>query len=140
MKDTGRKKFNLFILIFSIFLMLSIGLGLSSTISYADAEMSISEDNKKSYCSATLEDEFADDTIIEASNSGYSYTVDDFKDIDCCRVKDLTAGIQESVSYNKDTFNKILQLTLSSHGKENVLRSIKILEKGMILKAQSRIT
>ena len=54
MKDTGRKKFNLFILIFSIFLMLSIGLGLSSTISYADAEMSISEDNKKSYCSATL--------------------------------------------------------------------------------------
>lgn len=134
MKDTGRKKFNLFILIFSIFLMLSIGLGLSSTISYADAEMSISEDNKKSYCSATLEDEFADDTIIvvltnEASNSGYSYTVDDFKDIDCCRVKDLTAGIQESVSYNKDTYNKILQLTLSSHGKENVLRSIKTLEK-----------
>lgn len=114
--------------------MLSIGLGLSSTISYADAEVSISEDNKKSYCSATLEDEFADDTIIvvltnEASNSGYSYTVDDFKDIDCCGVKDLTAGIQESVSYNKDTFNKILQLTLSSHGKENVLRSIKTLEK-----------
>ena len=33
------------------------------------------------------------------------------------------------MSYNKDTYNKILQLTLSSHGKENVLRSIKTLEK-----------
>ena len=113
-------------------------------------------DEKKIYCEATLEDDFAGDSILvvlsnEASLEFNLYGTNDFSEIDCSSVYDLTeasgikvlekiCAIKRVVDSNQinfdtldvsgvDTYHKILRLKLEENSKHNVLRSIEELMK-----------
>ena len=80
----------------------------------------------KVYCEATLDDEFTDNeilVIITPENNFEEYTADDFSEIGCIDVEDL------SIDPEEDKLCRILHLTLSIHSKENVLNAISILEE-----------
>lgn len=108
-------------------------------------------------CDATLADDFLDDSIIVVLKKDFSliskaYLCNDFKEINCINVEDLTENsidiLQKQITAEQtgdwsllskhkennmlidvDSFNRILCLTIGNPGKENVLTAIKELEK-----------
>lgn len=99
----------------------------------------INSDIEKVYCKATLDDNFAEDTILillthEASLESvyYDYTPADFAEIGCVEVSDLSSGITEDIRTGEETdtatYRRILSLKLKYPSKLNVLLAIKILE------------
>ena len=99
----------------------------------------INSDIEKVYCKATLDDNFAEDTILillthEASMESvyYDYTPADFAEIGCVEVSDLSSGITEDIRTGEETdtatYRRILSLKLKYPSKLNVLLAIKILE------------
>ena len=113
---------------------------------------------EKIFSNATIEDDFVDNTIIviltnEESLKFKKYDVDDFPNIDCVDIVDMTEDTtnkiieQQKSDYrninNEDiiidvkNFNKILKLELGNSNKTKVISSIKILEEyDWILSAQ----
>ncbi len=89
---------------------------------------------EKTYCSATLEDDFADGTLLmvinnQASISRGAYTIADFPEIDCAEVDDMFLECEAQESFDESTYHKIVKITLANSGKQNVLDAIHILEK-----------
>ena len=112
---------------------------------------------EKVYCSATIEDEFESNTLLITLNQKATlnkkiYDEKDFSEVDCMAVEDLTAPtmkllqkqilaektgnwnelkfhVKNSMLLNKDNVRRVLKITLKQDSKENVLNSIKILEK-----------
>ncbi len=81
---------------------------------------------EKVYCEATLEDDFTDNDILlvmTPENNFREYTVNDFSNIGCIEIEDLSIDPEEG------KLCRILHLTLDTHSKQNVLDSIKILEE-----------
>lgn len=141
-------------LLTSILVLAIILLGVfNSNITKAE-EMS----EEKVYCNATIEDNFVDNTILiiltnEESLKFKKYDVDDFSNIDCIEVIDMTADTankiieqqmsnyrnvnNEDIIIDASKYNKILKLELSNSNKNKVISSIKILEEyDWILSAQ----
>ena len=107
-------------------------------------------DQKVQY-EGVIEDNFSDDTVIIVLNESEThkfkiYTPNDFPEIDCVSVNDLTqfsvgyvkeeignrkAGIKKEKTnkVNTDNFRRILSLELAEKSKENVIEAIKKLEK-----------
>lgn len=118
----------------------------------------INSDVEKVYCKATLKDNFTDDTIlivltneVSLESVYHDYTPDDFAEIGCVEVRDLSSATTEHFRaqlkgelkppenprpgqlwfyQEKDvtTFRRILSLKLKYPSKLNVLIAIKILE------------
>lgn len=122
-------------------LMIFFGKSFVNAQSNQNNNQSIEE---KVYYSGTIDDDFLDDSIIivlskEETDKFKDYTIDDFPEIDCKSVSDLTSDIvevyREKGKYSEgclidfDKFHRILSLELNEKSKENVLRGIKELEK-----------
>lgn len=100
---------------------------------------------EKVYCQATLEDEFADDTVILVLQQSEEiifkdYTAADFFCVGCVRVEDLTSGRTQRVrkfeSGIDGNYNRILKLKLSAKSKQGVLDAIDVLiEREDVLQA-----
>ncbi len=107
----------------SLFLVISILISmLNISVIASEADDSIN----KVYCDATLEDGFTDNEILivlTPDNNFREYTVNDFSNIECIEIEDLTIEPKEG------KLCRILHLTLSVHSKQNVLNSIKALEE-----------
>ena len=96
----------------------------------------VEQQEVKLYCDATLEDEFAEDSVIvvlkkSSSDMNRKFDADDFPEIESVEVEDLSAvtGDPYSKQYlNTEDFQQILQITLKDPGKQNVLAAIKKLE------------
>lgn len=110
---------------------------------------------EKVTCTATLDDEFADNCVLVVFNNKTSlefkaYTANDFAEIGCKSVKDLTAPMTEKVKTAVEEekaakarglsttaqssaiiqkFNQIICLELEEACRENVLKTISKLEK-----------
>lgn len=100
---------------------------------------------EKLYYNGTIDDNFSDNKIIivlskEETNKYKDYTVEDFPEINCKSVIDLTASSSEifknkdsknneKILINREKFNRILCLELNEKSKEEVLLGIKKLEK-----------
>ena len=141
----------LYIVILSLFIATSF----KSVSVKADAD---TEDVEKLIvCDATLNDNFLDDTVIIVLKNNISlqfnkYNCDDFNEINCTKVDDLTKYSVEllknqsiaertgdwskiaehkekNMLINSNKFHRILCLTISNPGKENVLKAIRKLEK-----------
>lgn len=130
-----KNKLTYLILGIIIFVCILLLICFSPNFILANAEKTKMTDvpEEKVYCSATLEDEFENNQILivltnEASISKHTYTVNDFSEISCTKLVDLTEGIQCSTSYNEESFNRILELTISTAGKSEVLCAIKKIE------------
>ena len=121
-------------------------------------ESSLEIVEKKVFSSATLEDNFADDRVLVTFSNNASlqlkkYTVEDFPEVQCKNVTDLTKDIGEVVAIrlaregklqrDKETsdtrqilnvfdvglYHQTICLLLEKPGKQNVLDAIKALEK-----------
>ena len=113
-------------------------------------------DDEKTYCTATLEDDFADDSVLivlkKETDFTRVYTLEDFPEVQASEIADLTgytvelilkqleaertgdwSKLQHHVDYgmlvNIEVFRRILCFTLTEKSKENVLETIKRLEK-----------
>lgn len=112
---------------------------------------------EKSYYNGTINDDFSDDKIIivlskEETNKYKDYTTEDFPEINCKSVIDLTASSSEilknkdsknneKILINREKFNRILCLELNEKSKEEVLLGIKKLERREeILSAEPNFT
>lgn len=112
---------------------------------------------EKSYYNGTIDDDFSDDKIIivlskEETNKYKDYTTEDFPEINCKSVKDLTSSSNEilknkdsknneKILINREKFNRILCLELNEKSKEEVLFGIKKLERREeILSAEPNFT
>ena len=107
---------------------------------------------EKIYCTATLEDDFADNIVAVvltniASLKLKTYTPEDFPEIQCVKVEDISTATKEQVqailqgepvrdslgmdysSFDIEDYHMLLILTLKNPGKQNVLDAIKELEK-----------
>lgn len=127
-----------------LIITLCFSLIFSNNYNFAKAVESIEQ---KIYCKATLEDNFADDKVIivlnkEATRQFRTYTPEDFPEIECSSVDDLThftvdyarkkirgEKTEKSMLVNVEEFRRILSLELKEKSKENVLKAIKQLEK-----------
>ena len=99
----------------------------------------INSDIEKIYCKATLDDDFAEDTVLivltnEASLESlyYDYIPADFAEIGCVEVRNLSSGITDDIRAGEETdtatYRRILSLKLKYPSKLSVLLAIKILE------------
>ena len=102
-------------------------------------------EEQKILCTATIEDEFAEDKVLvvlnhKASMELKTYTPSDFPEIDCEEVEDLTDHSSEVLRKWKidssvetkgleNKFHQILAIVLKEKTKRNVLGSIKRVEK-----------
>lgn len=102
---------------------------------------------EKTYCTATLEDDFADDCVLVVidhfnSMADRIFTANDFPDVDVKKIVYLTSPIAplleeseteeeaETLSLtNIDGFHHILRIDLNEIGKNKVLEAIKVLER-----------
>lgn len=102
-----------------------------------DAELT-----NKRYCTATIDDGFSDNEIVVVMNDSaenvITYDKTDFPEVKLENVKDLTQTLKDMLCsgeaddnkmFAKENFKSILKLTLSQHDKQNVLDTIKVLEK-----------
>ena len=116
----------------------------------ASKESSISS-NEKYICKATLDDDFADDTVTfvinkELSKSDPEFTPDDFKNIEIAEIRRITSAIGDLTSpsatpeeaerkkkilelTNLEEFRHIYTIKLKNPSKRNVLKAIRELEK-----------
>ena len=91
----------------------------------AEPQSGEAESPEKVYCTATLEDSFADDKILIIVFSDYNnkeYGISGFEEIGCAEVREISPGADSGEP------SRILVITLDKHSKENVLDSIKKLE------------
>ena len=110
----------------------------------ASAEENMNYFEEKSYCSATLEDDFADNRVLvtlksEVSKEFNSYSKEDFFGISCVSVADLSQESAQMVKRQQlegtasdvdiRNFKTVLSLELAEKNKENVLETIRELEK-----------
>ncbi len=147
--------------VLAIGVLLAFALSLIFTVSnrvsaFAAEANSASFIDTKVYSKATVDEDFADDTILVTLNGMASkklkdYAVTDFPELNLIGIKDLTAPTVElakkqitaertrnwgelqsradaQMLLNVDEFRQILCLTLREGGKENVLKAIKTLE------------
>ena len=95
------------------------------------------EEEKTRICAATLEDDFAEDTVIVVLKQAYGrinkkHTKNAFPGLQLREIEDLTyiEGNPDEKEYlNQEDFHQILKLTLKKSGKDEVLKAIKKLEK-----------
>lgn len=118
---------------------------------------SVLDDENLIITDISIDDDFSDDVVIivlkhSVSLEFITYTIDDFNEIDCIKVEDLTEYttkiVKEEIEANKtgdysklnerisknmlvniDMFHRILCLYLSVPGKENVINAIRKLEQ-----------
>lgn len=163
-KNKQKKRFKFFTALFISAIMflnpLVAGLNNNSVnIVFADAvndlNIEVEEKNekldKKVYFSGSVEDEFTSDKVIIVLNENEThkfknYTPEDFPEIDCVAVKDLTRHVLSDVEQeiqdrkagikpkkikeiNVTNFRRILSLELGEKSKENVIKAIRKLEK-----------
>lgn len=100
---------------------------------------------EKVYCNVTIDDNFTDNEVLvvltnEESLEFNEYTVNDFGEINCIAIDDLTDVYKSKIEQQLngtyegnnpvtlETFNRILKLTLPINSKQNVLDVIDILE------------
>lgn len=111
---------------------------------------------EKVYCTATVNEKFSDQSIIVTLSNAESllfkdYVANDFYDINCVEIEDLTEfsteivreqliaeqtgdwsklenRIENNMLIDIDNFHRVLCLTLDINSKQNVLDKIKILE------------
>lgn len=133
----------------AVILMISAlpGCNRSADAPYAPSGLGVMEE--KRYSNATMDDDFADDRILVTIQNDYSlafhtYTPEDFPEIKCVKVEELTSGEYEKAIVEgnplpddhpwKDQidihkYHQILCITLKNPGKKNVLKAIEKLEK-----------
>ena len=110
-------------------------------------ENSIKPSEEKVYSQATMEDDFTQDRVIitltkQETRKFKTYTPEDFPEIDCETIEELTEGLtetveqyfktgelQEGVSVEPEAFRRIFRLILREKTKENVLSAIRKLER-----------
>lgn len=103
-------------------------LGLTTNQAFADSN------DFKIYCNATLEDSFADDSIIvvvKSDNPNKNYAKEDFNVIPLRNVEDLSFSTNNNVDNNGvygNIYTKTLCLELKEKSKQKVLDYIKVLE------------
>lgn len=112
--------------------LLFISLTAANKASYAE-ETGQTETQDNIICEATIEDDFADDSVLVVLDSEISkinkvHTADFFNGVDIERIEDLTAR-KNNFEYEENEFKQILQIHLKSKSKENVLKSISKIEK-----------
>lgn len=144
------------VLTFFVFIMFSGVVTAVEAGEGAAPAMYTTSGEQKVYCGASLEDDFAADRIMvvlsnEASLEFNDYDTDDFPEIDCDSVRDLsnaskvkvksqvekvrTAFLTKSTEIETldlsgiDTFNQVICLELQDASKENVLAAIEELQK-----------
>lgn len=108
----------------SIFLAISVLICTLNVSVFASDE--IDDSIEKVYCEATIDDDFTDNEIlivVTPENNFREYTINDFSNIGCIEIEDLTIEPKEN------ELCRIFHLTLSVHSKQNVLDSIKMLEE-----------
>ena len=113
---------------------------------HEESEQIAIESEKKVICQADLSDEFSSDELIVILNNSASiklddYDEDDFTEVGCIEVQDLTSSYisklkegnvtrsRSNLGVNVKTFNRILKLKIKNGNKSNILNAIKILEK-----------
>ncbi len=98
------------------------------------------ESTDKIYCNATINDDFDSSTIQivlndVASASDKEYTINDFTEIDCSSVVDITKTITDNIKngntnlIDSSNFKRVLNITITNPSKTNVLNAISILEQ-----------
>ncbi len=112
--------------------LLFISLTAANKASYAE-EMGQAEMQDKITCHATIDDDFADDSVLVVLDSEISkinkvHTADFFNGVDLERIEDLTAR-KNYFEYEENEFKQILQIYLKDKSKENVLKAISKIEK-----------
>lgn len=86
---------------------------------------------EKVHCNATLTDNFSENEILIVLNKEISRKLEidiAFNDIDYLQVEDLTSSYDSEEKMN-DNFRKIYKMSLKNSSKDNVLNTIKKLEK-----------
>ncbi len=87
--------------------------------------------NPKIYCTATIEDSFADNRIIvvlKSNDMNYNYSVDDLGGIPINNIENLNGNSQSNVSMYQGFYTQTLCLELEEIGKQKVLDYIAVLE------------
>lgn len=125
-------------LILSLIALPLIAMG--SHVAFADS----ADIAEKRYCTATADDEFADDKIVLVMNDNadniVTYTLSYFTEAEFTEIEDLTQDLkdmmrsgdrqaEESGIFKRENFRSILRLTLKNKGKRHVLDVIHTLEK-----------
>ena len=92
------------------------------------------ETNNMFYSVEDNNEKYIDNEIIvvlthEASISGHVYSINDFQEIDCLEVIDLTGGIESSNAFDENTFLRILQVTVGHSERNNLSSAIILLMK-----------
>ena len=131
------KKIIIVFLVLSVLMLTTV----KQNISHASTNL-----EEKTYCIASLEEEFTDNEVVititnEESLKFKEYTNSDFSAFNCIEVLELTKGFKEKIEsqlngtykgnmpINLETFNRMFKLTLGFRSKSYVLNSIKELEK-----------
>lgn len=117
-----------------ILLLLALVVGFPVVL--AETTSAYASQEQKIYCTATIDDEFADNKVMvvlteSASRSDKDYSVADFISYGCIEVKDLTEFATQTVQsgvdnelVNTENYKRVLSLTLNQNSKENVLQVI----------------
>lgn len=117
------KKVSIFIILFLICLI---------TFSIGNINVRANEATDKLYCNATINDNFDSSTIQIVLNdvssaSNKEYTINDFPEINCSSVVDVTKTISDNIKngntnlINSSSFKRVLNITITNLGKTNVL-------------------
>ncbi|MCR5636220.1 MAG: S8 family serine peptidase [Clostridiales bacterium] len=122
-----------------ILILSSIVYALANEVELDGENIELMTEENKIFCNATLDDDFADDTVLIVFNKKTSkllktYSEDDFSKINAVSVEEITKETVEnikkgSVSLEDSDFNQILKIKLGTIGKEKVLEAVKELEK-----------
>ena len=161
-----RKLLSLLLIINLIFLQ-SVFVKADDSIEVIDVQKDTSQFEEKLYSQATIEENFNDDSVIVIFKESFSdynkvFSVEDFPEIKCKEIKDLSNHTREVINKKKtekidllkkeksystkdiaisdseiinefdidiEDFINCICIKLSEKGKENVLKTIKILEK-----------
>ncbi|MGD9901715.1 MAG: S8 family serine peptidase [Spirochaetales bacterium] len=122
----------------------------SETVLSEEVEDEVNELDKKVFYQGTVEDDFADDKVIivlneEETHKFKTYAPEDFPEIDCIAIEDLTRYTIDFVEQeirdreagkepkkikkiNVTNFRRILSLEIGKKSKEKVIKAIKKLE------------
>lgn len=156
----NRKRISLVAFVMAISLAILLTLFMPKGIAFAQAADHGFSAESKIYTRATLKDDFTDDKVIivlnrEITRRFKEYSAEDFSEIDCVAVYDLTSATvqwtereiakrnsaSEKMLVDIDSFRRILSLELREKSKENVLSAIRLLEaRSDIISAEPNYT
>lgn len=122
-----------------MFLSIIVIIGIVA-ISNSNINVYASTIEDKIYCNATINDNFDDRTIQvvlsqDLTNKDKIYTSNDFLEINCINVEELTGDLINKIRNGEDVlvdienFRRVLKITIGNPGKQNVLDSISLLEQ-----------